>query len=58
MCSLLIVPAVIIHLRALLVERFGVPPPGAVEKALATGVMLYGILTCFGENRDFVYFQF
>jgi D-alanyl-lipoteichoic acid acyltransferase DltB (MBOAT superfamily) len=48
----------IMHLRGFLVERNVLPPCGPREKAVYAGIMLFMVLTCYGSNNEFIYFQF
>ncbi|HTC21959.1 MAG TPA: MBOAT family O-acyltransferase [bacterium] len=51
-------PTLAIHFRGFLGEaqRLGAPSP--FEKAAWAALMLYGILSLYGENSAFIYFQF
>ncbi|MDA1087059.1 MAG: MBOAT family protein [Verrucomicrobia bacterium] len=53
-----VVPIVAMHARAWLADRSHLPPPGACEKAVWAGLMLAGILTTYGKDNAFIYFQF
>jgi alginate O-acetyltransferase complex protein AlgI len=55
---LLLVPVVVLHLRVWLAERALLPRVGYHEKAFATGLMMYAILTMHGRVSTFIYFQF
>ena len=46
------------HLRTLARERFGLPDPGPMEKALWGAMMLYAVCTAHGPSKTFIYFQF
>jgi alginate O-acetyltransferase complex protein AlgI len=53
-----VIPVVLMHLRGHLVERGVLPGTGPREKAIWAGVMLYALLTCYGGDNAFIYFQF
>ena len=40
------------------VKEFITREIGLREKAILAGFMLFAILTCYGENNAFIYFQF
>jgi alginate O-acetyltransferase complex protein AlgI len=48
----------LMHGRGLLVECGRLAPSGPREKAVLAAVMLLGILTLYGINNEFIYFQF
>jgi alginate O-acetyltransferase complex protein AlgI len=51
-------PLVLMHLRGFLAERDVVPNCGPREKAVLAALMLYAVLTCYGADSAFIYFQF
>jgi alginate O-acetyltransferase complex protein AlgI len=51
-------PILGIHLRAFLGETRRLRAPSLFEKAAWAAFMLYGILSLYGENSAFIYFQF
>lgn len=51
-------PVVIMHLRGHLADRLPMARVGAVEKAILAGLMLIATLTLYGQDSDFIYFQF
>jgi alginate O-acetyltransferase complex protein AlgI len=51
-------PLVLMHLRGVFAERGVVPACGPREKAVLAGLMLYAVLTCYGADSAFIYFQF
>ncbi len=51
-------PVLLMHGRAFLSERGWLKAPGKGEKALICAAMLYCILTFYGKNNAFIYFQF
>jgi alginate O-acetyltransferase complex protein AlgI len=53
-----VLPVILLHGRAFLVERGCVPAPGKLEKGFVCALMLYGILTLYGKINAFLYFQF
>jgi len=55
---LFVLPVFLMHLRGFLVERQWVGAPGIREKGILCGLMLYAILTIYGKNNAFIYFQF
>ncbi len=57
-CLLLAVPVILMHARTWLQERSLLPRQDYRDKALWSGIMLYLILTCYGTDNEFIYFQF
>ncbi len=55
---LFVIPIGLIHLRTFLVERQWISSPGFREKAALAALMLYCVLTLYGKNNAFIYFQF
>jgi D-alanyl-lipoteichoic acid acyltransferase DltB (MBOAT superfamily) len=55
---LFVVPIIAMHARAWLADRSHVPHAGAYEKAIWAGIMLVAILTAYGKDNAFIYFQF
>jgi D-alanyl-lipoteichoic acid acyltransferase DltB (MBOAT superfamily) len=59
---LLLLPIAAIHLRVLVVEKLisiGMTSPGPCERSFWAGVMLFALLTMYGETvAEFIYFQF
>lgn len=55
---LFVIPVFLIHVRSFLVERGLVPALGFKEKGFWAAVMLYCLLTLYGKNNAFIYFQF
>lgn len=51
-------PVVFFHLGGLLREKRILPPPGPLEKGIGCAVMLFLILSWYGENYAFIYFHF
>jgi alginate O-acetyltransferase complex protein AlgI len=55
---LFVCPVFLIHLRGFLEERGWVKSPSILEKAVWGACMFYFILTLYGKNNAFIYFQF
>ncbi|GMU53836.1 MAG: alginate O-acetyltransferase [Candidatus Xenobia bacterium] len=53
-----LLPIVLMHLRAALIQAGLSHPAGKYEKAFLCGIMLYAILTLRGQSDAFLYFQF
>lgn len=51
-------PVLLLHLGTFLGDRGWLRPFSAKEKAILCGLMLYGILTLYGKNNAFIYYQF
>jgi D-alanyl-lipoteichoic acid acyltransferase DltB (MBOAT superfamily) len=51
-------PVILLHLRGFLIEGGWLKAAGPREKAVLAAVMLYLILTLYGKNNAFIYFQF
>jgi D-alanyl-lipoteichoic acid acyltransferase DltB (MBOAT superfamily) len=51
-------PVLFLHLRAFLVEKAWMGKAGIGEKTALCSLMLYGIITLYGKNNAFLYFQF
>ncbi|HET9869583.1 MAG TPA: MBOAT family O-acyltransferase [bacterium] len=51
-------PVLVLHVRGFLAERGWFPAPGGREKAVWAAAMLYAVLTLYGKNNAFIYFQF
>ncbi len=56
--GLFLLPPVLMHLRGLATERGWLPKSGRVEQAVAAGVMGAALITCYGPDSAFIYFQF
>jgi alginate O-acetyltransferase complex protein AlgI len=55
---LLLIPIFLTHARTWMEEREIVGRAGGIEKAFYCALMFYCILTMYGENNAFIYFQF
>lgn len=53
-----ILPIVAMHFRGFLVNYRYLPACGRNEKAIYAALMFFAILTAYGRNSDFIYFQF
>ncbi len=53
-----VLPVLVLHGRAFLVERGWMPVPTVMEKGFVCALMLYGVLTLYGKANAFLYFQF
>jgi alginate O-acetyltransferase complex protein AlgI len=53
-----VLPVLVLHGRAFLVERGWVLAPSNMEKGLVCALMFYGVLTLYGKTNAFLYFQF
>lgn len=51
-------PPIAFHIVGAFRERDGNRSPSLMFKAVATGIMLYLVVTCYGNSGDFIYFQF
>jgi alginate O-acetyltransferase complex protein AlgI len=52
------VPVILMHLRGFLQDRKILEVPGTLEKSFLSGIMLYGVLTLYGDKNVFIYFNF
>jgi alginate O-acetyltransferase complex protein AlgI len=53
-----VIPVVVLHGRAFVVERGWIPATKRMEKAFVCALMLYGLFTLYGKTNAFLYFQF
>lgn len=51
-------PPIILHISGAIQERDPSRNPSPMFKAVSTGIMLYLVVTCYGNSGDFIYFQF
>jgi alginate O-acetyltransferase complex protein AlgI len=58
MATLFALPVLGVHLYGLLRERKWAGPIGPYGKAILAGGMILLLLTCYGNNNAFIYFQF
>ncbi|GMU56712.1 MAG: alginate O-acetyltransferase [Candidatus Xenobia bacterium] len=54
----LLIPLGFSHLRAALIDAGKAPPRSPQEKAFLAGIMIFAILTYYGQSSSFIYFQF
>ena len=57
-CMIITSPAIVLHIRTFLLERFKCLRFGFAEQAVTAAIMVYLTITCFGANNAFIYFQF
>ena len=53
-----LLPVVVMHLRGFVSDRYATFQVGAKEKAVLAGFMLVATLTLYGQDNEFIYFQF
>jgi alginate O-acetyltransferase complex protein AlgI len=53
-----LIPPAVMHLYGFLVEKGKIPPIGTSARAALAGVMLFAVVTAYGQSSEFIYFQF
>lgn len=58
MACVFLIPAILIHLNGLMIEKSLVRPMSNLRLAVLAGAMLFAIVTAHGDSSEFIYFQF